>query len=153
MRRPLNMIKDEQPWYEEGLRFKCTECGRCCTGSPGYVWVTEQEIVAIAQYLELSVEDFTEKFIRIVGNKLALLEHPGNYDCVFLKDKKCQIYPVRPSQCRTFPWWSRNLKTEADWKAAAEYCEGINPNAALVPLKTIQEQLNLETNGSALQNE
>ena len=37
------------------------------------------------------------------------------YDCVFLKEdpergrKTCSIYPVRPLQCRTWPFWPENL--------------------------------------------
>ncbi|MCH7752933.1 MAG: YkgJ family cysteine cluster protein, partial [Planctomycetes bacterium] len=41
-----------QPWYQDGLRFKCTGCGNCCTGSPGYVWVNQAEINALAAHLE-----------------------------------------------------------------------------------------------------
>jgi Fe-S-cluster containining protein len=133
---------NEEPWYAEGLRFKCTECGQCCTGSPGYTWVTEEEITTIAQHMKLSVEEFSRKFVRLVGDRLALLENAINYDCVFLKDKKCQIYSVRPKQCRTFPWWTQNLKSLKDWNEAARFCEGINPDAPLVSLTVIQESLN-----------
>ena len=27
-----------EPWYRDGLRFQCTQCGNCCTGDPGVVW-------------------------------------------------------------------------------------------------------------------
>ena len=39
--------RDGKPWYAEGLRFKCTECGQCCTGAPGYVWVNEEEVAFV----------------------------------------------------------------------------------------------------------
>lgn len=136
-------VLPEEPWYAEGLRFKCTECGRCCTGAPGYTWVNESEIHAIAAFLNISVETFCRRYLRQVGNRLALLEHPTHYDCVFLKDKKCQIYSVRPTQCRTFPWWKRNLKSKEDWEEAARFCEGIHSDAPLVPYETISEQLAL----------
>lgn len=135
-------VLNNSPWYHEGLHFKCTECGQCCTGAPGYTWVTEEEVTQIAQFLNLSIEDFSQKYLRRVNGRLSLLEDRKNYDCIFLKNKKCQIYPVRPKQCRTFPWWPQNLKTEEDWKKAALHCEGINLDAPLVPFSTIQEQLN-----------
>lgn len=135
---------EQQPWYRQGLRFQCTECGQCCTGSPGYVWVTEQEIASIADYIKLSNEEFIRRYVRVVGERLALLEHATNFDCVFLKDKKCQIYPVRPKQCRTFPWWPGNLKTAEEWQKAARYCEGISMQAAVVPFPIIQEQLAIQ---------
>ncbi|MFM7740581.1 MAG: YkgJ family cysteine cluster protein, partial [Planctomycetota bacterium] len=28
-----------EPWYKDGLRFQCSQCGDCCTGGAGYVWV------------------------------------------------------------------------------------------------------------------
>ncbi len=131
----------ELPWYKEGLKFKCTGCGKCCTGFPGYAWVTEEEIKAIAIYLKMNLKQFRKRYLRQVNNRFALLEGPKNYDCVFLEGKKCSIYPVRPVQCRTYPWWQQNLKTEKEWEEAKTFCEGINDSAPVVPLKIIQEQL------------
>jgi len=36
------------------------------------------------------------------------------------------IYPVRPTQCRTWPFWAGNLRSPADWNEAARRCPGIN---------------------------
>lgn len=128
------------PWFREGLRFKCTECGQCCTGAPGYVWLTEAEAGAIAEELGISIENFFKKYVRKVGNKLSLIEDSKTYDCVFLKDKKCQVYSVRPKQCRTFPWWSANLTSQQAWDRAGEYCEGINhPEGELFSVERIRD--------------
>ena len=140
MKDKLNVV-NEEPWYKEGLNFKCTECGGCCTGSPGYIWVNDKEIEEIASFLKLSIEDFYKKYLRKVGHRYSILERPQTYDCVFLKDKKCTIYSVRPKQCRTFPWWTQNLKSKEDWLQAASYCEGINSEAPKVPFEHIQSQL------------
>jgi Fe-S-cluster containining protein len=144
----LNMLPDDPPWYSEGLHFKCTECGQCCTGAPGYTWVSKKEIKAIANYLNLPEKEFAKRFLRKAKGRDALLEDPSNYDCIFLKEKKCQIYPVRPKQCRTFPWWPQTLKTPAHWREAAKMCEGIHPDAPLHSFQAIQEQLNIQTNRS-----
>lgn len=133
-------ISAEQPWYKDGLRFKCTECGKCCTGVPGYVWVTEQEIEGMAAALNISVIDFKRKYIRMRDNRFSLIERkisPNEYACIFLKDNKCQVYQNRPNQCRTFPWWPENLKSEESWKIAAKECEGINEEAPLHPYEQI----------------
>ena len=132
------------PWYKDGLKFKCTECGKCCTGSPGHVWLSDDEIIAMAEHLKLSIDDFAMRYLRLVNGRIALLEDPRTYDCIFLKDKKCQIYSLRPKQCRTFPWWQRNLKSREDWNEAASYCEGINPAAPIVPIEVITKQLNIQ---------
>ncbi len=136
----LKVIQDHSTWYAQGLHFECTGCGQCCTGAPGYIWVNEEEIQNIAQFLNLAIEEFSRLYLRHVKGRLSLLELPKTYDCIFLKDKKCQIYPVRPTQCQTFPWWPRNLKTEKDWQEAARFCEGIHKEAPLVPVETIEKQ-------------
>lgn len=143
------MNKDDQhasplPWYKEGLRFKCTECGKCCTGVSGFVWVTPEEMKAMAAALNLSLDLFTKKYIRQRGNRYSLIERKqqnGDFDCVFLKDKKCEVYQARPVQCRTFPWWKENLNSEESWKLAAKDCEGIHAEAPLVPYSQIEQLL------------
>lgn len=130
------------PWYKDGLNFKCTECGKCCTGSPGFVWVSNEEMTAIAQLLNISIELFKRRYVRQRNNRYALVEKKSqNNDCIFLQGKKCQIYQARPSQCRTFPWWRENLNSKQSWEIAAQSCEGINPEAPLVPYSQIVEQL------------
>jgi len=143
MSNSLQIIDKKSPWYKDGLSFNCTECGHCCTGSPGYVWVTDDEIAQMADHLKLQINDFIRHFVRRIDGKLALVEMAKKYDCIFLKNRKCSIYSVRPKQCRTFPWWPQNLKSEKDWDKAAKYCEGIQKNAPVVPLTTIEKQLSI----------
>lgn len=129
-------------WYKKGLKFGCTGCGKCCTGGPGYVWVTEEEITEMAAALKISVKEFEAKYTRLVDGNVSLKETVPNYDCIFLRDKKCLIYEARPSQCRTFPYWPENLESKQAWKETAERCEGIDhPDAPLVPLSEIQKNL------------
>lgn len=129
------------PWYKEGLRFKCTECGKCCTGSAGFVWVSEEEMIAMAASLQISLDLFKRKYVRRRDNRYALVEkktqNKDEFACIFLNGKKCDVYQNRPKQCRTYPWWQENLNTEKSWQLAAEACEGINENAPLVPYSDI----------------
>lgn len=113
-----------EKWYSNGLKFECTQCGHCCTGAPGYVWVTLPEIYRIAEFLGIDDYEFTKKYVRKVHQKFSLIEMP-NGDCVFY-DKGCKIYPVRPTQCRTFPFWPEIVRTPASWKVAAIECPGMN---------------------------
>ena len=110
-------------WYEGGLRFTCTQCGDCCTGAPGYVWVNRREVRALAEFLKVSVDDFGARYLRKVGGRYSLIEKSGG-DCVFF-DKGCTVYPVRPRQCRTYPFWSEVLKSRRSWEEEAEECPGI----------------------------
>ncbi len=118
-----------EKWYSAGLHFECSQCGLCCGGCPGYVWVTDEEILRIAEYLDMEVDDFVEKYLFEENSRLSLREQP-NYDCIFLEQngnaKRCRIYSVRPQQCRTWPFWKYNIKSEKRWLEANLRCPGIN---------------------------
>ena len=131
MKLPL-LPEDDKAWHSKGLRFECTGCGACCTGSPGVVWVTEEEIASMAAAQGMPVPDFTSRYVRKVGGRLSLKERSRTYDCVFLSGKRCEIYDVRPTQCRTYPFWPKILASPETWKAEAAYCEGIRPDAPWV---------------------
>ncbi len=142
MENKLKLIQDNPPWYKEGLNFKCTGCGKCCSGSPGYVWLLEDEITKIADYLKISKEDFCKKFLIQVGSRYSLrdLKHQ-NYSCIFLKDKQCSIYPVRPRQCQTYPFWPSVVNSSQSWEEEARECEGIRESSLTVSLEEIEEKL------------
>lgn len=132
------------PWYRGGLRFECTECGDCCTGSPGYVWVTADEIAAIARRLEISVDEMERRYVRKVGSRKTLIDlAERNWDCVFLdaRTRRCTIYEDRPRQCRTWPFWQSNIKTPDAWKHTCEICPG-SGKGDLVTLEEIDLKLN-----------
>ena len=119
------------PWYVGGLHFECQQCGRCCSGpSAGYIWVTRPEIKIIADFLKISEEQVRQEYLKRVGLRTTIIEHPLTKDCMFLQEangpKKCMIYPVRPSQCRSWPFWPENLANPNAWNKAAQKCPGIN---------------------------
>ena len=118
---------ENQPWYAEGLAFECTQCGNCCSGAPGYVWVTDEEIIGLATAMnfENDIEAFERKFVRKVGRRKSLMEYPDG-DCIFLEEKtrRCLVYERRPVQCRTWPFWPSNLKMPEDWKETGKDCPG-----------------------------
>ncbi len=126
-------------WYNDGLKFKCTGCGQCCTKEPGYVWLSVEEIDAMAAHLGISKEKFIQTYTRSVFGRPSLREDRVNYDCVFLKDNRCQVYHARPTQCRTFPWWKENLSSPESWNEVKKRCEGVDhPEAPVVPLDIIE---------------
>ncbi len=112
------------PWYATGLRFECTRCGRCCTGAPGYVWVTKKEIHKIARFLKMPVSQLERRFCRRIFWRTSLVERPGG-DCAFFTPAGCSIYPVRPAQCKSFPFWKDSLRTPGAWEAIKGRCPGV----------------------------
>lgn len=111
-------------WYRDGLRFRCTRCGNCCTGEPGYVWVNREEVSRIAEFLDEPVDQVSRFYVRRVGRR-STLRCKANGDCVFYdRERGCTIYPVRPRQCRSWPFWSSNLKSPAHWERTCDECPG-----------------------------
>lgn len=137
----MEKVEPEEPWFGEGLRFQCTGCGKCCTGGPGCVYLSSDDLNRLAEHFHLPPKEFAKKYTRLVDGQYALLDKPGSYDCIFLEEKKCSVYESRPVQCKTFPWWLENLKSIEDWEEAAKRCEGINhPDAPLIPSLHIEIQ-------------
>src|SRR6478672_6707328 len=60
-------VMSEEVWFSEGLRFSCTRCGNCCTGAPGFVWVSPEELATLADYLEQPVEQVFALHTRVVN--------------------------------------------------------------------------------------
>jgi Fe-S-cluster containining protein len=137
----------KQKWYSDGLRFGCLQCGGCCGGEPGYVWVTDEEIAAMADELGISRMEFEMSFVRtIFGRRKSLVERADG-DCALLsaKTKQCLVYKTRPLQCRTWPFWDDNLDSPASWKRAAKRCPGCdNPQGKLYTLEEIETERNKE---------
>ncbi len=123
-------------WYQEGLRFECTQCGKCCGGEPGTVLVSPAEVQRLADSLGISLQEFSDKYTRTLPSGRLSLRERSNYDCVFFKrGQGCTVYPERPKQCRTWPFWRGNLASQAHWQDSARECPGMDQG----PLHSAQE--------------
>ncbi len=130
-----------EPWYHGGLQFECSQCGDCCTGAPGFVWVNGEEIAALADEVTGgNVEEFERQYVRKVGIRKSLIEY-SNGDCVFFntETRKCGVYNARPRQCRTWPFWDSNLKSPDEWQHTCQVCPG-SGKGKLYQLEQIEEQ-------------
>lgn len=122
----------DQPWYQDGLRFFCSRCNRCCRHESGYVFLSEQDISRISQGLGQSRNHVIDKYTKTVNlglvKRISLLEQ-DNFDCVFWDKGGCTIYDHRPLQCQAFPFWPQNLDNPGAWEEISEECPGINLGA------------------------
>ena len=142
--------KNREPWYKDGLRFECTQCGECCTGTSGLVAFTRREGVAMAKVLGIGWEEFSQCYAQPTYEKgvweLLEVDYKGAFDCILLDRceetgmTKCRAHQARPTQCRTWPFWPENLRDKESWWQAAQDCEGIG-RGRLIPLRVIQEEL------------
>jgi len=152
-----------EPWYKDGVRFKCTGCGKCCTGPKGYIWISRDEIEPLAKHLKMAPSAFIKKYTtqptdedlasypnkEALKTKLLLKEVPSkssprDYDCVFLSEGAyCSIYNFRPKQCRTYPFWPDIMRSKRAWANESRFCEGIeHVDAPVVAFASIKKNLN-----------
>lgn len=86
--------------------FSCKRCGTCCKW-PGYVRLLENEADEIAEFLEMELHYFTSKYTIVTADRrnLSLIEKDDG-SCIFYNDDPpgCVINPVKPQQCRDFPY-------------------------------------------------
>ncbi|MBN2137665.1 MAG: YkgJ family cysteine cluster protein [Sedimentisphaerales bacterium] len=127
----MGRSKKRIPWYAGGLAFECRGCGGCCSGpGEGYIWVTRHEIGLIAAFLKISIGELRRDYLKRVGLRTSIIEHSLTRDCIFLEKtangKRCAIYPVRPSQCRNWPFWPSNLASGREWNQSTRKCPGVN---------------------------
>jgi Fe-S-cluster containining protein len=92
--------------------------------------VSQPEIELIAEHLNVTPGELRRMYLRRVGLRMTIVEQGTTKDCIFLREvagkRCCVIYPVRPNQCRTWPFWPENLSYPDAWNRAAARCPGIN---------------------------
>ena len=117
-------------WFEVGLPVTCTACGNCCKsrGEYSHVYLREEEVTAIARHLEMDPVEFVRTQVRVEDGWISLL--PGLSQCQFLDDAgRCTVYPVRPVQCRTWPFWDINLNQKTWTEEVNATCPGSRDGA------------------------
>src|SRR5262245_2169753 len=106
------------------LRFACQPgCINCCTQS-GWVYLTEDDVVRVAAFLQLSQPDFERRYLYRTRN-VRRLRMAAASKCPFLVEHGCSIHPAKPTQCRIFPFWPELVENKREWLRTARYCPGI----------------------------
>lgn len=110
-------------FFDEGIRFECRRCGICCTGSPGTVYADHSDVLRIAEFLNIPSPVFIQDYLYPFRDSYSIKEDAEGR-CLFFNEG-CTIYPVRPLQCKTFPFWFENLRSEQRWHRVCNECPGI----------------------------
>ena len=126
---------EKKPVAERGLRFECTQCGKCCwtRGEYSHVYMTDADVASLAAALGMPVAEARERFTFRDENGWTELDFTGGR-CVMLdaETNLCKVYESRPTQCRTFPFWPELIRRGAWTGEAKRICEGVG-NGRVVP--------------------
>jgi len=118
-----NPLYHRSYFFDQGLFFECRRCGACCQGDPGIVTVFADEARNIAHYLSMEVATFAKTYLYSAKGRYSIREYEDGR-CFFYQNG-CTIYPVRPRQCRNFPFWFENLRSFKKWRQISRQCPGI----------------------------
>ncbi len=119
------------------MRFTCQPgCTKCCQVQ-GFVYLTERDLRRAASYLGMSPRAFEAKYV-IRFPTVLRLRKPLNAQCHFLTQSGCSIHPVKPTQCRLYPFWPELVENRRAWKEEAKSCPGIG-KGELVQIGTAME--------------
>jgi uncharacterized protein len=116
-------------FYEKsGLSFKCQCCSSCCRHSPGFVFLSFEDLEHLLAATGRTLPEFRQRYVRValIGRfaRLSLVEKT-NFDCIFWENGGCLVYDHRPLQCRSFPFWSSLVSSEGVWEEQKKSCPGI----------------------------
>jgi Fe-S-cluster containining protein len=117
-------------------KFFCKACGKCCSGD-GSVFLYPDDIKRMAERLDLSVQEFADKYTDHI--MLEGIEEGGSYfympylilkknkgiSCVFLKDKVCSIHEFKPIQCSITPFTSEFFEDEKWRQEITNFCPAL----------------------------
>ena len=120
--------------------FSCTLCGDCCRGFGG-TYVTDEDIAAIAAFLDMTAADFKEKYCVFSGTRLLIKQGANGYCALW--DKACTIHSVKPKMCRRWPFIDSLLVDIGNWRIMADSCPGMRTDISDADLNAkIREILN-----------
>jgi Fe-S-cluster containining protein len=114
------------------------------------VFLNDNEINQISKYLQISTDHFISyytdliydikeednhseevlRYITLKSKGYDAKQHQQQNRCIFLSSSsehinKCSIYEVRPTQCRTYPYWPQHMIGRAEWLSESLNCEGM----------------------------
>jgi uncharacterized protein len=116
--------------------FNCVQCGECCKGFGG-TYVSDRDIVRIADYVDCTTEFFVKNYCEKSGSKQVLACGSDGYCIFFERQKQCTIHPVKPYMCRAWPFIRPVLRYPENWNIMAGSCSGMK--------KDVPEDLVLKT--------
>jgi Fe-S-cluster containining protein len=58
---------------------------------------------------------------------------------VFFRKGRCAIHPVKPTQCRLYPFWFKNVRSREAWEKTVAECPGIGQGPLVTPVDILRQ--------------
>ena len=98
--------------YPENIRFRCERCGLCCGDTATRVrriLLLKNEVYDISRRTSKTISEFADQ-VEGFEPYVYVMKKKSNGECVFLRDKLCTIYRMRPLICRFYPFELKNME-------------------------------------------
>lgn len=119
-------MKAESKTPAERLPFECQQCSDCCQGQGG-IYFEPDDIPSAARLVNLSPEQFIQRYCRAEGGRYAVLAEPGGA-CLLLGPSGCMVHAAKPEICRRWPFFGNILERESAFEEAKLVCRGLDPD-------------------------
>jgi len=119
------------------LRFQCQPGCIACCDVEGYVYLSEEDLLKAAKFVNMSAPDFEQKYVYRTKHQIRLRK-PAAKQCHFLVEGGCSIHPAKPTQCRLFPFWPEYVEDREEWTHLKKRCPGIG-KGELIQIGTAME--------------
>jgi Fe-S-cluster containining protein len=80
-------------------QINCKTCANCCKEKSPIV--LKKEILSISEGLGISKEEFENKYLEKAEESIEFII--SKRPCPFLQNNECEIYDIRPEDCRSYP--------------------------------------------------
>ena len=119
--------------YPKNVRFECERCALCCGDTKNRVrsiLLLRIEAERISQKTLKSVDDFAEK-IEGFEPYVYRMRKTKDGKCIFLKNKSCSVYHIRPLICMFYPFELKEVGSNRYIFAYTDECPAIGKDLNL----------------------
>jgi len=120
--------------YPRDVHFKCLKCAVCCGDTEErirHILLLKAEAERIAEATSRPIEEFAKKIENHAPYIYEMRKNVKDRRCIFLQDKLCTIYLLRPLICRFYPFELKITRNEKHEFIYTKECPGIGQGEKL----------------------
>jgi hypothetical protein len=78
----------------------------------------------MAEFTGMTKDAFEKAYV-VRYKHVLRLRKPRRSQCHFLREGGCAVHPVKPTQCRLYPFWPELVENRTAWRIEQLRCPGI----------------------------